>query len=153
MTKERTKALTVLPERIRQLDVAIAGSVAGQLLKQSIYEFRYLRVDEPHQAALSLAMPASCPTYQDGDLFPVMDQNLPEGDLYLRLRSLFPKQALTPMHLLALVGASGIGRLGYALPGAAPVAPGRTLSRASLLAIRYTPEVFDELLASKTSRR
>lgn len=148
MTKERTKALTVLPERIRQLDVAIAGSVAGQLLKQSIYEFRYLRVDEPHQAALSLAMPASCPTYQDGDLFPVMDQNLPEGDLYLRLRSLFPKQALTPMHLLALVGASGIGRLGYALPGAAPVAPGRTLSRASLLAIRYTPEVFDELVAA-----
>ena len=81
----------MLPERIRQLDVEIAGIAAGQLLKQSVYEFRYLRGDDPHQAALSLVMPASRPTYQDGDLFPVMDQNLPEGDLYLRLRSLIPE--------------------------------------------------------------
>ena len=138
----------MLPERIRQLDVQIAGTVAGQLLKQSVYEFRYLRGDDPHQAALSLVMPATRPTYQDGDLFPVMDQNLPEGDLYLRLRALFPKQALTPMHLLALIGANGIGRLGFGLPGAAPVPPARTLSRATLLAMAYTPEVFDDLVAA-----
>lgn len=138
----------MLPERIRQLDVQIAGLAAGQLLKQSIYEFRYLRGDDPNQAALSLVMPATRPTYQDGDLFPVMDQNLPEGDLYLRLRSLFPKQALTPMHLLALIGANGIGRLGFGLPGGAPVPPARTLSRATLLATAYTPAVFDELVAA-----
>ncbi len=138
----------MLPERIRQLDVQIAGTAAGQLLKQSVYEFRYLRGDDPHQAALSLVMPATRPTYQDGDLFPVMDQNLPEGDLYLRLRALFPKQALTPMHLLALIGANGIGRLGFGLPGAAPVPPARTLSRATLLATAYTPEVFDDLVAA-----
>ena len=138
----------MLPERIRQLDVQIAGMAAGQLLKQSVYEFRYLRGDDPHQAALSLVMPATRPTYQDGDLFPVMDQNLPEGDLYLRLRALFPKQALTPMHLLALIGANGIGRLGFGLPGAAPVPPARTLSRATLLAMAYTPEVFDDLVAA-----
>ncbi len=138
----------MLPERIRQLDVQIAGTVAGQLLKQSVYEFRYLRGDDPHQAALSLVMPATRPTYQDGDLFPVMDQNLPEGDLYLRLRALFPKQALTPMHLLALIGANGIGRLGFGLPGAAPVPPARTLSRATLLATAYTTEVFDDLVAA-----
>ena len=138
----------MLPERIRQLDVQIAGTAAGQLLKQSVYEFRYLRGDDPHQAALSLVMPATRPTYQDGDLFPVMDQNLPEGDLYLRLRALFPKQALTPMHLLALIGANGIGRLGFGLPGAAPVPPARTLSRATLLAMAYTPEVFDDLVAA-----
>ena len=138
----------MLPERIRQLDVQIAGVAAGQLLKQSVYEFRYLRGDDPLQAALSLVMPATRPTYQDGDLFPVMDQNLPEGDLYLRLRSLFPKQALTPMHLLALIGANGIGRLGFGLPGGAPVPPARTLSRATLLATAYTPAVFDELVAA-----
>ena len=138
----------MLPERIRQLDVEIAGIAAGQLLKQSVYEFRYLRGDDPHQAALSLVMPASRPTYQDGDLFPVMDQNLPEGDLYLRLRSLFPKQALTPMHLLALIGANGIGRLGFRVPGAAPVPRARTLNRATLLATPYTPEVFDDLVAA-----
>jgi serine/threonine-protein kinase HipA len=138
----------MLPERIRQLDVQIADVAAGQLLKQSVYEFRYLRGDDPHQAALSLVMPATRPTYQDGDLFPVMDQNLPEGDLYLRLRSLLPKQALTPMHLLALIGANGIGRLGFGLPGGAPVPPARTLNRATLLATAYTPAVFDELVAA-----
>jgi HipA-like protein len=135
----------MLPERIRQLDVQIAGLAAGQLLKQSVYEFRYLRGDDPNQAALSLVMPATRPTYQDGDLFPVMEQNLPEGDLYLGLRSLFPKQALTPMHLLALIGANGIGRLGFGLPGGAPVPPARTLSCATLLATAYTPAVFDVL--------
>jgi len=138
----------MLPERIRQLDVEIAGIAAGQLLKQSVYEFRYLRGDDPQQAALSLVMPASRATYQDGDLFPVMDQNLPEGDLYLRLRSLFPKQALTPMHLLALIGAHGIGRLGFRVPGAAPVPPARTLDRATLLATTYTPAVFDDLVTA-----
>lgn len=95
----------------------------GSCSSSQYYNFRYLRGDDPHQAALSLVMPATRPTYQDADLFPVMEQNLPEGDLYLRLRSLFPKQALTPMHLLALIGANGIGRLGFGLPGGAPVCP------------------------------
>lgn len=138
----------MLPERIRQLDVQIAGPVAGRLLKHSVYEFRYLDADDAGQAALSLLMPAAQPTYQDGDMFPVMDQNLPEGDLYLRLRSLFPKQALTSMHLLALIGTNGIGRLGFRLPDAAPTPPGRPLDRATLLATRYTPEVFDDLVAA-----
>lgn len=41
-----------------------------------------------------------------------MDQNLPEGDLYLRLQAVFPKQQLLTQ-LLAVVGANGIGRLGF----------------------------------------
>ncbi|MDP1898931.1 MAG: type II toxin-antitoxin system HipA family toxin [Rubrivivax sp.] len=138
----------MLPERIRQLDVEIAGPVAGQLLKHSVYEFRYLRADDPGQPALSLVVPPTQPTYQDGDLFPVMEQNLPEGDLYMRLRAMFPKQPLTPMHLLALVGSNGIGRLGFRLPDTAPAPPGRTLDRAALLATNYTPEVFGDLVAA-----
>ena len=138
-------------ERIKQLDVQIAGTAAGQLLKHSVYEFRYLlgrSAEEQTQPALSLLMPPTQPTYQDGDLFPVLDQNLPEGDLYLRLRALYPKQPLTPMHLLALIGSNGIGRLGFTLPHEAPAPPGRTLDRATLLATRYTPQVFDELVAA-----
>jgi len=65
-------------------------------------------------------MPPTRPTYQDGDLFAVMDQNLPEGDLYLRLRAMFPKQQLTQMHLLAVVGptVSGGWASGFRLPAA-----------------------------------
>ena len=138
----------MLPERIRQLDVEIAGPVAGQLLKHSVYEFRYLRAGDTRQPALSLVLPPAQPTYQDGDVFPVMDQNLPEGDLYLRLRALFPKQPLTTMHLLALIGTNGIGRLGFRLPDTEPALPGRTLNRAALLATTYTPEVFGELVTA-----
>ena len=105
----------MLPEKIRQLDVAIGAEPAGELLKHSVYEFRYRNTDigiDTDRPAVALLMPRTDPTYQDGDLFAVMDQNLPEGDLYLRLRALFPKQQLTPMHLLALIGSNGIGRRG-----------------------------------------
>jgi serine/threonine-protein kinase HipA len=90
-------------------------------------------------------------TYEAGDLFPVMDQNLPEGDLFMRLRQLFPKQPLTAMHLLALAGANGIGRLGYSLPGQPRAHVPPVLSRQTLLATPFTPAVFDELLRAYLS--
>ncbi len=140
----------MLPDKIRQLEVEIAGAPAGQLLKHSIYEFRYLdsRAEQP---SVALLMPPTRPTYQDGNLFAVMDQNLPEGDLYLRLRAMFPKQELTPMHLLAVVGSNGIGRLGFRLPGGPALAAPRLIDRKTLLATRYTPEVFDELVRAYLS--
>lgn len=142
----------MLPEKIRLLEVSIGDRPrAGQLLKASTYEFRYLDPD-PQQPAVALLMPPrDALTWQDGDLFPPMDQNLPEGDLYMRIRELFPKQPMTPMHLLALVGRNGIGRLGYDLPDTAPAAAPRTLSKQELLKTRYTPEVFDELVAAYLS--
>ena len=141
-----------LPEKLRHLQVAIGDHpLAGQLLKNAIYEFRYLR-PEPAQPSVSLLMPAQQQlTWQDGDLFPTMDQNLPEGDLFMRIRQLFPKQAMTPMHLLALMGSNGIGRLGFSLPDqATPPAP-PTISRETLLQTHYTPKVFDELVAAYLS--
>ena len=113
-----------LPERLRTLDVSIGDrALAGQLLKTSVYEFRYLDA-APDQPAVALLMPPSERlTWQDGDLFAPMDQNLPEGDLFMRIRQLFPKRPMTPMHLLALVGRNGIGRLGYQLPDAPDPAP------------------------------
>ncbi|RDI28652.1 serine/threonine-protein kinase HipA [Pseudacidovorax intermedius] len=142
----------MLPEKIRLLDVSIGDAVqAGQLLRTSIYEFRYLS-PEPEQPTVALLMPPSERlTWQDGDLFPPMDQNLPEGDLFMRIRELFPKQPMTPMHMLALVGRNGIGRLGYSLPDQAQPALPRTLSKQELLRTQYTPEVFSELVAAYLS--
>jgi serine/threonine-protein kinase HipA len=142
----------MLPERIRLLEVSIGGAQgAGQLLKTSNYEFRYMGED-PRQPEVALLMPPRDGlTWTDGDLFAPMDQNLPEGELFMRLREVFPKQPMTPMHLLALVGRNGIGRLGYHLPGTQDVAPPRPISKQDLLATRYTPQVFADLVSAYLS--
>lgn len=142
----------MLPERVRLLEVSIGDAEhAGQLLKTSTYEFRYLDPD-PEQAAVALLMPPrESLTWRDGDLFPPMDQNLPEGDLFMRIRERFPKQPTTPMHLLALIGRNGIGRLGYRVPGQPLATAPRPLGREELLKTRYTPEVFDELVSAYLS--
>lgn len=142
----------MLPEKIRMLNVSIGDAESsGQLLRAGTYEFRYLNPD-PDQATVALLMPPrERLTWQDGDLFPPMDQNLPEGDLFMRIRELFPKQPMTPMHLLALVGRNGIGRLGYSLPDQAATPLPRTLSKSELLRTAYTPEVFDDLVTAYLS--
>lgn len=142
----------MLPEKIRLLDVSIGDTEnAGQLLRASTYEFRYMQ-PYPEQATVALLMPPREQlTWQDGDLFPPMDQNLPEGDLFMRIRELFLKQPMTPMHMLALVGRNGIGRLGYSLPNQAATPLPRTLSKSELLGTAYTPAVFDELVAAYLS--
>lgn len=142
----------MLPEKIRQLNVSIGDADnAGQLIRSSVYEFRYSQT-HAEQAAVALLMPAAKQlTWQDGDLFPPMDQNLPEGDLFMKIRELFPKQAMTPMHMLALVGRNGIGRLGYSLPDIAVTPMPRTISKSELLKTAYTPEVFNDLVAAYLS--
>ena len=142
----------MLPERIRALEVSIGdAAAAGQLLKSSIYEFRYTDSD-PDQPPVALLMPARDRlTWQNGDLFAPMDQNLPEGDLHYRIRARFPKQPLTAMHLLALIGRNGIGRLGYTLAGHLPPSSPPPLDKATLLRTRYSPEVFDELVTAYLS--
>jgi len=142
--------MTMLPEKIRLLNVAIGRSGSGQLLHQSRFEFRYLD-PSPSQPAVGLLMPPSKLTYEDSALFPVMDQNLPEGDLFMRLRQMFPKQPLSAMHLLALAGANGIGRLGFSIPGSAPAPQAPVMSRAQLLSTAFTPDVFDELVRAYLS--
>lgn len=140
------------PEKIRLLNVSIGDADhAGQLLRTSTYEFRYLQPDTGQATVALLMPPDERLTWPDGDLFPPMDQNLPEGDLFMKIRELFPKQPMTPMHMLALVGRNGIGRLGFSLPDqAAPPMP-RTLSKRELLGTAYTPQVFNELVAAYLS--
>ena len=142
----------MLPERIPQLDVSIGDQAgAGQLLKASTYEFRYLEASA-QQPSVALLMPAATKlTWTDGDLFPPMDQNLPEGDLFMRIRAMFPKQQTTAMHMLALIGNNGIGRLGYRIPGADTAPAAKPLSKEALLNTSYSPAVFNELVAAYLS--
>ncbi|RZS35461.1 serine/threonine-protein kinase HipA [Corticibacter populi] len=132
------------------LDVEVGGAPSGQLVQQSGFEYRY-RSDAQEQPVVGLLMPPSRLTWKDGDLFPVMDQNLPEGDLFNRLRQLFPKQPMTAMRLLAMIGRNGIGRLGYGLPGFTRPAPATVISREALLELRFSEKVFDDLVEAYLS--
>ncbi|MDI6746186.1 MAG: type II toxin-antitoxin system HipA family toxin [Rhodocyclaceae bacterium] len=144
----------ILPEKLRRLDVRIGGEPGGELWQQSQLLFKYLR-DDPAQAAVGLLMPPTRLLYQSNSLFPVMDQNLPEGFLFQQIRAAFPKQPLTALHLLALIGDNGIGRLGYQVPetdaSQPPPKPARPLSRAELLHTAYSPEVFEALVRAYLS--
>jgi len=138
-----------LPERIKHLQVdvgttAIAPQPAGRLTKEAQYAFAYARDDEG-QPAVSLLMPPSTLLYTEGDLFPSMDMNLPEGYLFQQILDRYPKQPLTKMHLLALMGHNGIGRVGFCIEGDEPVAP-HPFDRQALLASSSGPTLFAELV-------
>ena len=142
----------MLPEKVRSLDVSIGDAEhVGQLIKTSNYEFRYLSAEASQPEVALLMPPAQQLTWQAGDLFAPMDQNLPEGDLFMRIRAHYPKQPMTPMHLLALVGRNGIGRLGYRLPEMPASVLPPAISKDQLLRTHYTPEVFSELVSAYLS--
>lgn len=147
----------MLPERIRLLDVDVNGAPSGRLAHASTFTFNYGR-DDPAQPWVSLLMPPATLHFEGGGaLFPAMDMNLPEGYLFQQIRELFPKQAITPMHLLALMGCNGIGRLGYRLPDApAPTSTSTPVSmvavnKADLLASGNGPAVFQQLMQAYLS--
>jgi serine/threonine-protein kinase HipA len=140
----------MLPDKVKILDVSIGQVGRGQLLQQSQFEFRYLDAGA-HQPSVGLLMPPQKLTYFDSALFPVMDQNLPEGDLFMRLRQMFVKQPLTAMHLLALSGVNGIGRLGYMIAGTQITPRPVLMTREYLLSLPFTPAVFDDLVSAYLS--
>lgn len=136
----------MLPERIRLLDVEVNGTHSGRLAHASTYTFDYSR-DDPGQAMVSLLMPPATLHFDGGGaLFPAMDMNLPEGYLFMQIREFFPKQAVTPMHLLALMGNNGIGRLGYRLPDETTPTAAATVNKADLLSSGNGPALFQELM-------
>lgn len=139
-----------LPERLRHLRVDVNGAPCGDLRRESQLVFSYGR-DDATQPAVGLLMPPRQLVYRGNALFPVMDQNLPEGYLFERLRALYPKQPLTAMHLLGLIGDNGIGRLGFHLPGATVPRPLVPMTQAELLRLPYSPALFDELVAAYLS--
>lgn len=136
----------MLPERIRLLDVAVNGSHSGRLAHASTFTFDYTR-DDPGQPSVSLLMPPSILHFDGGGaLFPAMDMNLPEGYLFQQIREFFPKQTISPMHLLALMGNNGIGRLGYRLPDAPVSTLPAIVNKADLLSSGDGPGLFQDLM-------
>jgi len=78
-------------------------------------------------------MPLADRGFRDGELFAVMDMNLPEGFLLAQLRERSPKSPPSKMQLLALAGSNGVGRLGYREPDRQSVKKVRAVSRRRLL--------------------
>ena len=141
----------MLPERIRLLDVAVNGSHSGRLAHASTVTFDHTR-DDPGQSSVSLLMPPSILHFDGGGaLFPAMDMNLPEGYLFQQIREFFPKQTITPMHLLALMGNNGIGRLGYRLPDAPTSTLPAVVNKADLLSSGDGPALFQDLMRAYLS--
>lgn len=134
----------LLPEKLKLLLVSLCGRHVGALAHASQISFSY--ASEHERQSVGLLMPPEKLVYTSNALFPVMDQNIPEGYLFQRIREAYPKQQLTLMHLLALMGDNGIGRLGFALPGANAPQRARSISRETLLNTRLSGDVFDQMV-------
>ncbi len=134
----------MLPDKLKQLQTHIAAERVGTLTRESQYNFTYAS-DDAAQPAVSLLMPPTTLVHTHGDLFPSMDMNLPEGFLFQRILERHPKQTLTKMHLLALMGHNGIGRVGFSVSGADAPAPA-AISRETLLNSTAGPQLFAQLV-------
>ncbi len=117
-------------ERIKQLEINVDRAAGGCLRRES--QFRFTYADEAPEP-VSLIMPLRDREFTDNALFAVMDMNLPEGFLLAQIRERSPKSPPTEMHLLALMGANGIGRLAYRRPDADTPPPLRGLDKSQLL--------------------
>jgi serine/threonine-protein kinase HipA len=131
------------PEKLKELEIRAMGEPCASLYKQSVYQLMYKPAAE---RSVGLGLPLSQRMFQDGDLFAALDMNLPEGYLFDRILDRYPKFALSKMHLLALMGAGGIGRLEYLLPGEPPQSPQTALSRSELLQGKQSLALFDALV-------
>lgn len=140
----------LIPEKIKRLAITIASdvpamSVSAELIKESGYTFSYLR-DDSSQASASLLLRPKQLTFNDSELFPSMDMNLPEGFLLQRIFEMFPKRKLNKMHLLAMMGDNAIGRVGYFLPERQAPTVRHTLSKATLLKTPFSDMLFRDLV-------
>lgn len=130
-------------DKLKELHISVAGQPTASLIKQSTYQLVY----EPlAQRCVGLGLPPSQRVVQDGDLFAALDMNLPEGYLFDRIVDRFPKFALSKMHLLALMGSGGIGRLAYQVPDEPIAAEPAGVAKDELLAGERSQALFDELV-------
>lgn len=131
-----------------KLDVHVCGRPVAQLYRErDEYVLKYL----PGTAAqdfVSLTMPVRDEPWRwPRDLHPFFRQNLPEGYLLGIIREEFgPWLDGTDLSLLAVVGASGIGRVSVTPEGAAPATALEALQIEPLLKGDNRPEHFAQLV-------
>jgi len=98
-------------QRIRQLDIKVAGIPVGTLEKKAQFEFTY---HSDAQIPVAAAMPVDTRFYQHGALFPIFEMNIPEGFIRHRITEKLRKHIqIDDMLFLALQGNSGIGCITY----------------------------------------
>lgn len=141
-----------LPDKLKDLQLLVHGAVQARLSKRSVYSLVY---DDAARHVVGLGLPLGDKVFQDGDLFAALDMNLPEGYLFERILDRYPKFELSKMHLLALMGAGGIGRVAYAqveggqtgdTPTHVPTPLTAQVPRAELLAGGRSQALFEELV-------
>ncbi len=131
-----------------KLDVHVMGQRVAKLSREGDeYLLTYL-AGTPDDAFVSLAMPVREQAWRwPRDLHPFFRQNLPEGHLLGVIRELFgPLMDGTDLSLLAVVGASGIGRVAVTAEGATPGLAVPPVSIHELLTGENTATRFDALV-------
>ncbi|MFF7058790.1 type II toxin-antitoxin system HipA family toxin [Achromobacter spanius] len=131
-----------------KLDVHVLGRHVAKLYREADeYVLDYVP-DAPDDAFVSLTMPVREAAWRwPRDLHPFFRQNLPEGHLLGVIRELFgPLMDGTDLSLLAVVGASGIGRVAVTAEGASPGLPLPPLNIKDLLTAENTAPRFDALV-------
>ncbi len=130
-------------QRIRRIDIKVAGKVAGLLEKNTQFEFTY---HSDAQFPVAVSMPLEKRAYQSGALFPIFEMNIPEGFIRHRITERLRKQIrVDDMLFLALQGKTGIGCITYATPGIEAEELSAE-SLAEILAWKGSNELFEELV-------
>lgn len=98
-------------QRIRQINITVAGTPAGILEKKAQFEFTY---HSDASIPVAAAMPIETRFYRHGALFPIFEMNIPEGFIRQRITEKLRKHIpVDDMLFLALQGSPSIGCITY----------------------------------------
>ena len=130
-------------QRIGQINIKVAGEVAGLLEKKPQFEFTY---HSDAQFPVAVSMPIEHRFYQDGALFPIFEMNIPEGFIRHRITERLRKHIqVDEMLFLALQGNAGIGCISYETRGVEQEEVSAE-NLAEILVWEGSHELFDELV-------
>jgi serine/threonine-protein kinase HipA len=130
-------------QRIRRIDIKVAGEVSGLLEKNPQFDFSY---HSDAKLSVAAAMPLEKRAYQSGALFPIFEMNIPEGFIRYRITERLRKQIqVDEMLFLALQGNSGIGCISYETQGIDQENVS-TENLAEILAWQGSNDLFEELV-------
>lgn len=131
-----------------KLDVHVQGRQVAQLYREGDEYLLQYRQGVAVEDFVSLAMPVQDEPWRwPRDLHPFFRQNLPEGYLLDVIREIFgPLMDGTDLSLLAIVGASGIGRVAVTAEGGTPGLELDALSIDELLTTEHNAKQFGNLV-------
>lgn len=130
-------------QRIRKIDIKVAGEAAGLLENNTQFNFTY-HSNATFPVAVSMLLEKRA--YQSGALFPIFEMNIPEGFIRYRITERLRKQIrVNDMLFLALQGKTGIGCISYAAQGV-EAEEMNAESLAEILAWQGSNDLFEELV-------